>query len=366
MNENRKLNGKAGKIKETLAAIQPFDPVLAEKVQARLDDQAIPRGALGRLQSLGRQVALIQGTERPEIRTKRIFTFAGDHGVVEEGVSAFPQAVTREMVKNFVRGGAGINVLARHGGAEVIVVDIGVNADPSELNGVEDCKIGGGTKNFTKGPAMTRQEAEASILAGIDLIEKYGDGLDLVGTGDMGIGNTTPSSAIAAVLCGPPGGEVTVRGTGIGDAALRHKVAVIEKGMAVTTPAPSDPIDVLAKVGGFEIGGIAGLILGAASRRIPVVIDGLISTAGALIAHGLASRVSDYMIAGHRSVEIGHQVMLEKMGLSPLLDLDLRLGEGTGAALAFHIVEAGVKILNEVLTFTEAGVTEGEGQKAAK
>jgi len=354
------MNDMNLKIQETTAAIPTFDSALAERVQARLDDQAIPFGALGRLQSLGKQVALIQGKARPEIRTKKVFTFAGDHGVVEEGVSAFPPAVTREMVKNFVRGGAGINVLARHGGAEVIVVDIGVDADPNAFEGVEPCKVARGTRNFTKGPAMTRDEAEAALAAGIGLIEKYGDGLDLVGTGDMGIGNTTPSSAIAAVLCGRPVVEVTGRGTGIDDAALRQKVTVIEKGIAVNTPDPSDPIDVLAKVGGFEIGGIAGLILGAAARRIPVVIDGLISTAGALIAHGLEPKVSGYMIAGHRSVEIGHRVMLEKMGLPPLLDLDLRLGEGTGAALAFHIVEAGVKILNEVLTFTEAGVTEGD------
>ncbi|NOY53740.1 MAG: nicotinate-nucleotide--dimethylbenzimidazole phosphoribosyltransferase [Deltaproteobacteria bacterium] len=354
------------KIKTTLAAIQPFDPALAEKVQARLDDLAIPPGALGRLQSLGKQVALIRNTLRPEIRTKKVFTFAGDHGVVAEGVSAFPQEVTREMVKNFVRGGAGINVLARHVGAEVIVVDIGVNADPEELNGVEHCKVARGTKNFTKGPAMTREEAEASLTAGIGLIEKYGRGLDLVGTGDMGIGNTTPSSAIAAVLCGRPAAEVTGRGTGIGAETLRHKVEVIERGIGINRPDPSDPVGVLAKVGGFEIGGIAGLILGAAARRIPVVIDGLISTAGALVAHALQPRVSDYMIAGHRSVEIGHQVMLDHMGLSPLLDLDLRLGEGTGAALAFHIVEAGVKVLTEVLTFTEAGVTEGNGPKVTE
>jgi len=354
------------KIKETITAIQSFDPALGARVQARLDDQAIPRGALGRLQALGKQVALIQNTVRPKIRTKKVFTFAGDHGIVEEGVSAFPQTVTREMVKNFIRGGAGINVLARHGGAEVIVVDIGVNADPDEFDGVEPCKVGRGTKNFTRGPAMGREEALASLATGISLIEKYGDDLDLVGTGDMGIGNTTPSSAIAAVLCDRPVAEVTGRGTGIGDTALQHKVAVIEKGIACNRPDVSDPIDVLAKVGGFEIGGIAGLILAAAARRIPVVIDGLISTAGALIAHSLAPQVSHYMIAGHRSVEVGHQVMLDRMGLSPLLDLDLRLGEGTGAVLAFHIVEAGVKVLNEVLTFTEAGVTEGEDQKAMR
>ncbi len=358
------MNNQYPKLEEMITGIQPLDPVLAEKVQDRLDDQAIPRGALGRLQTLGKQVALIQGSEHPSIRTRKVFTFAGDHGVVEEGVSAFPSEVTREMVKNFVRGGAGINVLARHVGAEVVVIDIGVDGDLDGIEGIEHCKVGRGTRNLMKGPAMSRDEAIRAIHVGISLIEKYGAGLDLVGTGDMGIGNTTPSSAIAAVLTGRKVAEVTGRGTGIGDEALRRKIRVIERAIEVNRPDPEDPVDVLAKVGGFEIAGIAGLIIGAAAKRIPVVIDGLISTAGALIAHALAPRAGAYLIAGHRSVEIGQQVMVETMGLSPLLDLDLRLGEGTGAALAFPIVEAGVKILNEVLTFSEAGVTEGECRSA--
>jgi nicotinate-nucleotide--dimethylbenzimidazole phosphoribosyltransferase len=360
------MNDMNAKIKETIASVESFDPILEEEVQARLDDQAIPRGALGRLQLLGKQVALIQGRATPVVRKRRVFTFACDHGVTSEGVSAFPSEVTREMVKNFVRGGAGINVLARHVGAEVVVVDIGVAGDLEDIGGIEHRKVALGTQNLAQQPAMSRDEAMDALNVGISLIEKYGDALDLVGTGDMGIGNTTPSSAIAAVLCGCPVSEVTGRGTGIGDEALRHKIEVIERGIDVNRPDPTDPLDVLSKVGGFEIGGIAGLILGAASRRIPVVIDGLISTAGALIAHALAPQVSDYMIAGHRSVEIGHRVMLDKMGLVPLLDLDLRLGEGTGAALAMTVVEAGVKVLNEVLTFSEAGVTEGECQTLAK
>jgi len=346
------------KINEVIRRIRPMDPDLDRRVQARLDDQVMPLRALGRIQSLGKQVALIQGKERPEIRHKRIFTFAGDHGVVEEGVSAFPKAVTREMVRNFVRGGAGINVLARHAGAGVVVVDMGVDGDLLELSGIEHQKVARGTRNFTQGPAMTREQAVSAINIGISLAEKYGDQTDLIGTGDMGIGNTTPSSAMAAVLTDRPVAQVTGRGTGIGDEALQRKIRVIEKGIAVNQPDPSDPLDVLHKLGGFEIAGITGLILGAAARRIPVVIDGLISTAGALIAYTLAPQTAPYMIAAHRSVEIGHQVMLDRMGLQPLLDLNLRLGEGTGAALGFLIVEAGVKVLNEVLTFAEAGVSE--------
>lgn len=353
------------RIQGVIRSIAPPDPDLARRVQARLDDQAIPLGSLGRLQSLGKQVALIQGRERPEVRKKRIFTFAGDHGVVEEGVSAFPKDVTREMVRNFVRGGAGINVLARHAGAEVVVVDMGVDGDLRDLSGIEHCKVAHGTRNMARGPAMARGEAVAALNTGISLAEKYAKEMDLAGTGDMGIGNTTPSSAIAAVLTGRSVADVTGRGTGIGEEALEHKIRVIEKAIEVNRPDPSDPMDLLHKLGGFEIAGIAGFVLGAAAAGIPVVLDGLISTAGALIAHALAPHVVPYLIAGHRSVEIGHQVMLDRMGLQPLLDLDLRLGEGTGAALGILIVEAGVKVLNEVLTFSEAEVTEGQCESAS-
>ena len=349
------------RIREVAAAVPPVDPELERRVQARLDDQAIPRGALGRLQELGKQVALIQGRERPQIRGKLIFTLAADHGVVAEGVSAFPKEVTREMVRNFVRGGAGINVLARHAGARVVVVDMGVDADLSDVDGIEHCKVARGTGNLAQGPAMGRDQALAAVAAGMDLVEKYAPGTDLMGTGDMGIGNTTPSSALAAVFTGRDPAEVTGRGTGIGDAALAHKIEVIRRGLERNRPDPSDPVDVLHKVGGLEIAGIAGLVLAAAARRIAVVLDGLISTAGALVAHALAPQVRPYLIAGHCSVEIGHRVMLDAMGLRPLLDLDLRLGEGTGAALAMGVVEAGVKVLNEVLTFSEAGVTPGDG-----
>jgi nicotinate-nucleotide--dimethylbenzimidazole phosphoribosyltransferase len=260
-----------------------------------------------------------------------------------------------------------VNVLARHVGARVIVVDMGVDHDFEPTEGLEIRKIGRGTRNMTKGPAMTRDEAERAVLAGIELVEKYKDGLDLLGTGDMGIGNTTPSSAIVSVITGADPGTVTGRGTGIDDHALLHKIAIIKKAISMNKPDPKDALDVLAKVGGFEIAGIAGLVLGAALHRIPVVIDGFISTAGALIAAEMNPLVKGYLIAAHQSVEIGHRKMLERLEQVPLLDLNLRLGEGTGAALGMSLVEAGVKILAEMATFADAGVAEkAEGVTVVK
>lgn len=340
--------------------IEPLDPELSERIQRRLDNKTKPLGSLGRLEEFARRYATIRGTEEPGLPRKMIHTFAADHGVVEEGVSAFPKEVTRQMVTNFLAGGAGVNVLARHVGAEVRVVDIGVDHYFGLLPGLCTRKIRRGTDNFTKGPAMSRQEAVEAILAGAALArEAAEEGYTLLGTGEMGIGNTTPSSAIIAVIAGLDPREVTHRGTGIDDAALQRKIDVIRRGIAVNRPDPTDPVDVLAKVGGLEIAGIAGLCLGGAACRVPVVVDGFISTAGALIAAHLAPRVVDYLFAAHRSVEIGHRVMLERMGLEPILDLSLRLGEGTGAALAMGLIEAGVKILNEMATFSQAGVSEG-------
>jgi nicotinate-nucleotide--dimethylbenzimidazole phosphoribosyltransferase len=278
--------------------------------------------------------------------------------VTEEGVSAFPKEVTPQMVFNFLRGGAAVNVLARHVGAKVIVVDMGIDFDFEPMTGLEIRKIARGTKNMTKGPAMTREEAERAVLTGIELVEKYKDDLDILGTGDMGIGNTTPSSAIVSVITGTDPEKVTGRGTGIDDLSLQNKIAVIKKAISVNKPDPKDALDVLAKIGGFEIAGIAGLVLGAALYRIPVVIDGFISTAGALIAAEMNPLVKGYLIAAHQSVEIGHRKMLEHMEQIPLLDLNLRLGEGTGAALGISLVEAGVKILGEMATFADAGVAE--------
>ena len=343
---------------EVLKNIRPVDTSRTSEIQTRLDNLTKPQGSLGRLEELAKKYCLITGREKPVIKNKIIFTFAGDHGVTEESVSAYPKEVTPQMVLNFLRGGAGVNVLAKHVGARVIVVDMGVDYEFGAMEGLEIRKIGRGTRNMTKGPAMTREEAERAVVTGIELVEKYRNGLDLLGTGDMGIGNTTPSSAIVSVITGADPESVTGRGTGIDDHALRNKVAIIKKAIAINNPDSKDALDVLAKVGGFEIAGIAGLVLGAALYRIPVVIDGFISTAGALIAAELNPLVKGYMIAAHQSVEIGHRTMLAHLEQIPLLDLNLRLGEGTGAALGMSLVEAGVKILAEMATFANAGVSE--------
>jgi nicotinate-nucleotide--dimethylbenzimidazole phosphoribosyltransferase len=325
--------------------------------QQRLDNLTKPLGSLGRLEEFARRLVAIREDKSPVIDKKVVFTFAGDHGITEEGVSAYPKEVTPQMVLNFLRGGAGINVLARHAGADVVVVDIGVDYDFGDIEGLLSLKVMRGTRNFARGAAMTRDEATRCIDVGIQLAQGYAKkGYKVFGTGEMGIGNTTPSSAIAAVLTGRSVAEVTGKGTGISDESLERKISIIEEAVKLNNPNPLDPIEVLAKVGGTEIGGIAGLILGAAAERIPVVIDGFISTAGALIAYAIEPRVVDYMFAAHNSVEIGHKAMLETMGLKPILDLDLRLGEGTGAALAMTLIEAGLKIYKEMATFGEAGV----------
>jgi nicotinate-nucleotide--dimethylbenzimidazole phosphoribosyltransferase len=343
----------------TLSSIKPINGEWSDIAQKHLDNLTKPLGSLGRLEEFARKFVAITENKNPILDKKVVFTFAGDHGVTEEGVSAFPKEVTQQMVFNFLRGGAGINVLAKHAGADVVVIDIGVDHDFGEIEGLINLKVINGTKNLAKEPAMTREEAIKCMETGIELADGYAKkGYKIFGTGDMGIGNTTPSSAIAAVLTGRPVSEVTGKGTGITDESLLKKIKVIEKGINLNKPNPNDAIDVLSKVGGAEIGGIAGLILGAASNRIPVVIDGFISTAGALIAYCIDPKVKDYIFAAHNSVEIGHKAMLDKMGLSPILDLNLRLGEGTGAALAMLMIEAGLKIYKEMATFGEAGVSE--------
>lgn len=320
---------------------------------------AIPKGSLGRLEELATIYASIKGGVNCKINHKKIFTLAGDHGVVEEGVSAFPQQVTEQMVRNFTEGGAAINVLARHIGARVIVVDCGVASQVEKNPYLKIKKIGLGTKNMAVGPAMSKEEAIRSIEAGIELIEEELEkGIDIIGTGDMGIANTTPSSAILAVLGQMDVDSVTGHGTGLDEESFRRKIRVIKKAIDTNQPNPHDPIDVLAKVGGYEIGGLAGLCLGAARYRIPVMLDGFISTAGALIAHAIEPKVNKYLIASHVSAEKGHRMMLKLLGKIPLFDLNMRLGEGTGAALGMSLVEAGVKLLTEMATFHEAGVSE--------
>jgi len=344
---------------KTIGAIKPLDRHFFTTAQKRLDILTKPKGSLGSLEEIAARMVAITQHERPSVKVKAIITMAGDHGVAAEGVSAFPQEVTRQMVYNFVGGGAAINVLARHVGAQVSVVDMGVIGDFESNLPVIRLKVAHGTANLAKGPAMTREQAVHALENGIQLVHDLKKkGLDIVGTGDMGIANTTPSSAIAAAFLGCPAREVTGRGTGIDDEGLRRKSAVIDAGIALNKPDPKDPVDVLAKVGGFEIGGIAGVILGAASMRIPVVIDGLISTAGAFIAYHLCPAVAEYMFAAHASVEVGQGKMLAQMGLHPILNLNMRLGEGTGAALAIGIIESAVKILNEMATFESAGVSD--------
>jgi nicotinate-nucleotide--dimethylbenzimidazole phosphoribosyltransferase len=346
-------------IESTAKDIKPVNEEWYEVAQKHLDNLTKPPGSLGRLEEFARRLVAITENKKPVLDKKAIFTFAGDHGIVAEGVSAYPKEVTPQMVFNFLRGGAGINVLARHAGSEIVVIDIGVDHDFGEVEGLMHMKVVKGTGNFAKGPAMTRDEAVKCIESGIELAKGYAKkGYKIFGTGDMGIGNTTPSSAIASVITRTPVSEVTGKGTGISDEALLRKIRVIEDAIRLNNPDPGDAVDVLSKVGGAEIGGIAGLILGAASSRIPVVVDGFISTAGALIAYTVQPAVKDYIFAAHNSVERGHRVMLEKMGLTPILDLGLRLGEGTGAALAMLMIEAGLKIYKEMATFQEAGVSD--------
>lgn len=353
-----------GLLETTKEQIFPQDSDARDKAKARLDQLAIPHWALGDLMDLGIELAGMMRTEKPVIKKKAVVTMAGDHGVTAEGVSKFPSEVTPQMVSNFVRGGAGINALARQAGADVYVVDMGVATDLSHLaveGRIIDKKVGFGTNNMAKGPAMSDAMARKSLEAGIEVANDLSKEYDIFGTGDMGIGNTTPSAAIAAVCTGKSLDDLTGRGTGLDDEQLKHKISVIQKSLEVNSPDPKNGLDILAKVGGFEIGGIAGLILGAAANKKPVLIDGFISTAGALIAYKIEPFVRDYLICSHRSVEPGHKYMQELLGCEkPLLDLNFRLGEGTGAALSFNIVEAAISVLTEMLTFEEAAVAEAD------
>lgn len=346
-------------IESAVGKILPLDETAMRAARARQVQLTKPQGSLGRLETLSVQLAGITGNERPRFQQPTIMTLAADHGIVKQGVSAYPSGVTPQMVQNFLRGGAAINVLARHVGARVVVVDMGVAAEMEPAAGLINAKIAPGTRDFSIEPAMTRAQAVRAIETGIELAEREIDaGTDIIGTGDMGIGNTTASSAIVSAITGRPVTQVTGRGTGVDDAGLRRKIQTIERALARHRPTASDAVDVLSKVGGFEIGGLAGVMLGSAARRVPVVIDGFISGAAALIAYGIAPMVQPYLIAAHRSVEIGHRAILEHVKLEPLLDLDLRLGEGTGAALGISLCLAAAKILDEMATFGAAGVSE--------
>lgn len=346
-------------LERTIKEIYPQDSEYRDQAKERLDQLALPHWSLGDLMDLSIDLAGITRSMHPKVSAKAIVTMAGDHGVVAEGVSKFPQEVTPQMVYNFVNGGAGINALAGQAGAEVVVVDMGVAADLTDLadqGKIINKKVGLGTDNIAKGPAMSHAMATRAVEAGIDIVNDLADRVDVFGTGDMGIGNTTPSTAIAAVITGKSIEELTGRGTGLDDEQLVHKQNVIKTILECNAPDPKNGLDILQKVGGFEIGGIAGLIIGAAAKQKPVVVDGFISTAGALIAITLEPFVRDYIVCAHRSMEPGHRAMQEHVGCRPLLDLNMRLGEGTGAALAMNLVEAAVAVLTEVATFEEAAV----------
>jgi nicotinate-nucleotide--dimethylbenzimidazole phosphoribosyltransferase len=339
-----------------LDRIEAPDPRFAVAAQARLDRLTKPRGSLGRLEELALRVVLVTGRLEPRIETPVIFTLAGDHGVVAEGVSAYPQAVTAQMVENFCRGGAAVNVLARHAGARVVVADLGVVAELTQHPGLVRVKVAPGTRNLARGPAMTREEARAAIEVGARLVEEAAP--DCVGTGEMGIGNTTAASALTAALTGADSGAVTGRGTGLDETGWARKVHVVRRALATNRPDPRDPLAVLAVVGGLEIAGLVGVVLGGAARRVPVVLDGFIATAAALVAVRLRAAAREYLIAAHRSAEPGHALLLETLGLAPCLDLGMRLGEGTGAALGISLLRAALACYAEMATFKEAGVSE--------
>lgn len=344
-------------LEQTVARIGPLDAQALAGARARQRELTKPEGSLGRLEDLAVQIAGVRGQARPRIARPAVVVMAGDHGVARRGVSAYPPEVTPQMVANFLHGGAAISVLARQVGARVVVVDMGVAGELPEHPDLLRRKVAPGTADLAEQPAMTRGQARLAVEHGIAVaLEQIGLGVDLIGTGDMGIGNTTPSSAIVAALSGRAPAEVTGRGTGLDDAGLARKIAVVERALALHRPDPADGLDVLAKVGGFEIGGLAGVILGAAAQRVPVVVDGFISGAAALIALRLAPAVQPYLIAAHRSVERGHRAALELLGAAPLLDLDMRLGEGSGAALAIGLCQAACRLLDEMATFAEAQV----------
>jgi nicotinate-nucleotide--dimethylbenzimidazole phosphoribosyltransferase len=349
------------RLKSILDAITPVDRSLESEIRAHLDNLTKPPGSLGFLEDLATSYCLMTGTTAPRLGKKRIVTFAGDHGVAAEGVSAFPSEVTPQMVYNMLGGGAAINVLTRHVGADLQVVDIGV-ADPLEgASGLVRKKVKGGTDNISAGPAMSEEEAIQAIQVGVDLANGAADdGVTLLGTGEMGIANTTPSSALYAALIPCPVIEVTGRGTGIDDARLKNKIEVIERSLTANGHMLQNPLTTLAAVGGLEIAGICGLILAAAGRKLPVVVDGFISSAAALVAMRLSRSVADYLFFSHCSAEAGHRTFFDRMAIRPILDLDLRLGEGTGGALAMQVIEAAVKIYNEMATFDSAGVSSKE------
>jgi nicotinate-nucleotide--dimethylbenzimidazole phosphoribosyltransferase len=348
-----------GLLDKTLKSIKPLNKLAMEQARQRQDNLTKPRGSLGLLEALSVQIAGIQEKPLPSIKCKAIIIMAADHGVVSDGVSLYPQEVTRQMVYNFLNGGAAINVLAQQIGARVIVVDMGVIGGFPPTPGLICKMIDFGTRNMCLEPAMTRSQAINCLEAGIEVVEnEVSRGLDILGTGDMGIGNTTAASAIIAAITGEPVKNIAGRGTGLNDSQLSHKIQIIEKALNYNRPDVNDAIDVLSKVGGFEIGGLAGAMIAGAASRIPVVVDGFISSSAALIATRLCPMVKDYLIAAHLSAEKGHTAYLNHMKVKPLLDFGMRLGEGTGAALGIFIAESAVNLLVNMSTFEQASVSD--------
>ncbi len=342
----------------TMGAIRPADRALGTAAQARLDNLTKPPGSLGRLEELALRYCLATGTVQPTVRRKRVCCFAGDHGVAAERVSAYPQAVTPQMVRNMLAGGAAINALSRHVGAELVVVDMGVADRLDGAPGLCRRKIAEGTANIALGPAMSLEQARRAVEAGIELACTAADeGVSLLGTGEMGIANTTPATALYCAYLGCSADALVGRGTGVDDAGLGRKLRAVEAALRVNRERLTGPLETLAALGGFEIAAIAGLVLGGASRRVPVVVDGFISTAGALAAVRMCPAALDYLFFSHVSEERGHRAVLVLLGAEPVLDLRMRLGEGTGAALAMGIVEAAVRVYSEMATFGSAGVS---------
>jgi len=352
------------KLKSVLSSIARVNKDLEPIVRARLDNLTKPPGSLGYLEDIVAQYSLMINTETPTLGKKRIYTFAADHGVVAEGITCYPSEVTPQMVMNMLSGGAGVNVLARHAGAEAVVVDIGVNCEFGDLPGLVSRKVRPGTANMAHGPAMTEQEAVRALEVGVELAqEAHLDAITLLGTGEMGIGNTTPSSALLAALLPCDINSVTGRGTGISNEMLKHKTDVIRMSLEANRDRLGDPVSALAAVGGLEIAGIAGLCIGGAACRIPVVVDGFISSAGALVACAICEEVRDYLFFSHLSKERGHAIFVERFGVRTILDLDMRLGEGTGAALAMTVIDAALRLYNEMATFDSAGVSRDRAQR---
>ncbi|MFA5845086.1 MAG: nicotinate-nucleotide--dimethylbenzimidazole phosphoribosyltransferase [Coriobacteriia bacterium] len=346
---------------EAVRAVEAVDGDFERLAWERLDSLTKPPRSLGRLEELAARVAVIQRDVRPDVSTKAVVLMAGDHGVVAQGVAAYPQSVTAQMVANFATGGAAISQLASHAGARLVLVDVGVAADVSNVPGVRDVKIAWGTKDMTEGPAMTREEASRAFMAGVDIArELAAEGVRLIATGEMGIGNTTAAAAVTSALTGARPEDVVGPGTGLGADGVARKTDAVRRALAVNAPDASDPLGVVASVGGLEIAGLAGVIVGGAAAGVCVISDGFISGAATLVAVRMCPACAGYVLPSHRSAEPGHRVVLEALGLEPVFDLDMRLGEGSGAALAMSIVEAACRVMSGMATFGEAGVSTRE------